>query len=253
MNDLIEKNSLTPAMSELLAALVKVKSNIVISGGTGTGKTTMLNILSSYIPHDERIVTIEDTAELQLQQEHVIRLETRPPNIEGKGEVTMRALVKNTLRMRPDRIVLGEVRSAEVIDMLQAMNTGHEGSLTTVHSNSPRDALARLENLVGLGGINLAPKALRELIASSVNFIIQITRFSDGSRKITSIQEISGMEGDIITMQEIYNYQRTGTNPDGAVIGQFSATGVRPRVAEKIPAYGIKLSPGIFDPNQCLL
>ena len=249
MQDLVEKNSLTPAMAELLSALVKVKSNILISGGTGTGKTTLLNILSGYIPADERIVTIEDTAELQLQQDHVISLETRPPNIEGKGEVTMRALVKNSLRMRPDRIVLGEVRSAEVIDMLQAMNTGHEGSLTTVHANTPRDALGRLENLVGLGGISLPSKALRQLIASSVHFIVQITRVNDGSRKITSIQEISGMEGDMITMQEIFNYKRTGTNPDGTVQGMFRATGVRPKVSEKIRTYGISLSDGMFDPD----
>jgi len=249
MQDLVEKNSLTPSMAELLSALVKVKSNIVISGGTGTGKTTLLNILSSYIPTDERIVTIEDTAELQLQQDHVIRLETRQPNIEGKGEITMRALVKNSLRMRPDRIVLGEVRSAEVIDMLQAMNTGHEGSLTTVHANTPRDALGRLENLVGLGGISLPSKALRQLIASSVHFIVQITRVSDGSRKVTSIQEISGMEGDMITMQEIYSYKRIGTNPDGTVQGMFRATGVRPKVSEKIRTYGISLSDGMFDPD----
>lgn len=250
MQDLIEKNTLTPAMAELLSALVKVKCNIVISGGTGTGKTTLLNILSSYIPHNERIVTIEDTAELQLQQDHVIRLETRAPNIEGKGEITMRALVKNTLRMRPDRIVLGEVRSAEVIDMLQAMNTGHEGSLTTIHANTPRDALGRLENLVGLGGINLPGKALRQLIASSVHFIVQITRLDDGSRKLSSIQEISGMEGEVITTQEIYSYKRTGTNPDGSVQGIFSATGVRPRISEKILTYGIDLSEGMFDPGQ---
>ncbi len=249
MQDIIEKNSLTPSMAELLSALVKVKSNILISGGTGTGKTTMLNILSGYIPTDERIVTIEDTAELQLQQDHVISLETRPSNIEGKGEVTMRALVKNSLRMRPDRIVLGEVRSAEVIDMLQAMNTGHEGSLTTVHANSPRDALGRLENLVGLGGISLPSKALRQLIASSIHFIIQITRLNDGSRKVTSIQEITGMEGDMITMQEIYSYKRIGTNPDGTVQGMFRATGVRPRVSEKIRTYGISLSDGMFDPD----
>ncbi|ASQ90249.1 pilus assembly protein CpaF [Prosthecochloris sp. GSB1] len=249
MQDLVEKNSLTPAMAELLSALVKVKSNILISGGTGTGKTTLLNILSGYIPSDERIVTIEDTAELQLQQDHVIRLETRQSNIEGKGEVTMRALVKNSLRMRPDRIVLGEVRSAEVIDMLQAMNTGHEGSLTTVHANTPRDALGRLENLVGLGGISLPSKALRQLIASSIHFIVQITRVNDGSRKISSIQEISGMEGDVITMQEIYSYRRTGVNPDGTVLGLFRATGVRPRVSEKIRTYGITLSDGMFDPD----
>ena len=250
MHDLIQKNTLTPAMAELLSAMVKVKCNIIISGGTGSGKTTLLNILSGFIPTDERIVTIEDTAEMQLQQDHVIRLETRPPNIEGKGEITMRALVKNTLRMRPDRIVLGEVRGAEVIDMLQAMNTGHDGSLTTIHSNSPRQALSRLENLVGMGGITLPGKALRELISSSVNFILQATRLSDGTRKITSIQEINGMEGDIITTQEIFCFRRTGTNPDGTVQGVFSATGVRPKVSEKIRTYGIRLSDGMFDPGD---
>ncbi len=248
MHDFIQKNTLTPAMDELLSALVKVKCNIIISGGTGSGKTTLLNILSSFIPTNERIVTIEDTAELQLQQDHVIRLETRLPNIEGKGEITMRALVKNALRMRPDRIVLGEVRSAEVIDMLQAMNTGHDGSLTTIHANSPRHALSRLENLVGMGGISLPSKALRELISSSIQFIVQISRLNDGSRKITSIQEITGMEGEVITTQEIYCYKRTGMNPDGSVQGMFSATGVRPNVAEKIRTYGINLSDGMFDP-----
>jgi pilus assembly protein CpaF len=249
MHDLIQKNTLTPAMDELLSALVKVKCNIIISGGTGSGKTTLLNILSGFIPTTERIVTIEDTAELQLQQDHVIRLETRQPNIEGKGEISMRALVKNSLRMRPDRIVLGEVRSAEVIDMLQAMNTGHEGSLTTIHANSSRHALGRLENLVGMGGISLPSKALRELISSSLQIIVQISRITDGSRKITSIQEIIGMEGDVITTQEIFCYKRTGTNPDGTVQGVFKATGVRPNVSEKIRTYGISLSEGIFDPD----
>jgi len=250
MRDLIQKNALTPAMAELLSALVKVKCNIIISGGTGSGKTTLLNILSGFIPTDERIVTIEDTAEMQLQQDHVIRLETRPTNIEGKGEITMRALVKNALRMRPDRIVLGEVRSAEVIDMLQAMNTGHDGSLTTIHANSPRDALGRLENLVGIGGLNLPSKTLRQYISSTVHFIVQATRLNDGSRKITSIQEISGMEGDMITTQEIFCYKRTGINPDGSVQGAFRATGVSPKVSEKIRTYGIRLSDGMFDPGS---
>jgi pilus assembly protein CpaF len=249
MHDLIEKNALTPTMAELLSALVKVKCNIIISGGTGSGKTTLLNILSGFIPADERIVTIEDTAEMQLQQDHVIRLETRQPNIEGKGEITMRSLVKNSLRMRPDRIVLGEVRSSEVIDMLQAMNTGHDGSLTTIHANTPRDALSRLENLVGMGGLTLPSKALRQYISSTVNFIVQATRLSDGSRKITSIQEIIGMEGDMITAQEIFCFKRTGTNPDRTVQGVFSATGVRPKVSEKIRTYGIRLSDGMFDPG----
>jgi pilus assembly protein CpaF len=249
MSDIIQKNTLTPAMAELLSALVKVKCNIIISGGTGTGKTTLLNILSGFIPSSERIVTIEDTAELQLQQDHVIRLETRQPNIEGKGEITMRALVKNSLRMRPDRIVVGEVRSTEVIDMLQAMNTGHEGSLTTIHANSPRHALSRLENLMGMGGITLPSKTLRQLISSSIHVIVQITRQDDGSRKIVSIQEINGMEGDVITTQEIFCYKRTGTNPDGSVKGMLSATGVRPNVSEKISTYGISLSVGMFDPG----
>jgi pilus assembly protein CpaF len=249
MSDIIQKNTLTPAMAELWSALVKVKCNIIISGGTGTGKTTLLNILSGFIPSSERIVTIEDTAELQLQQDHVIRLETRQPNIEGKGEITMRALVKNSLRMRPDRIVVGEVRSTEVIDMLQAMNTGHEGSLTTIHANSPRHALSRLENLMGMGGITLPSKTLRQLISSSIHVIVQITRQDDGSRKIVSIQEINGMEGDVITTQEIFCYKRTGTNPDGSVEGMFSATGVRPNVSEKISTYGISLSVGMFDPG----
>ena len=248
MADIIQNNTLTPQMAELLSALVKVKCNILISGGTGTGKTTLLNILSGFIPQSERIVTLEDTAELQLQQDHVVRLETRPPNIEGKGEVTMRALVKNALRMRPDRIVLGEVRSTEVIDMLQAMNTGHEGSLTTIHANSSRDALARLENLMGMAGITMPGKAMRQLIASSLHFIVQITRLEDGKRKVTSIQEITGMEGDVITTQEIYCFKRTGTNPDGSVKGVFSATGVCPKVSEKIATYGISLSDGMFEP-----
>lgn len=250
MHDLLRKNAMTPAMAELLSALVRVKCNIIISGGTGSGKTTLLNILSSYIPANERIITIEDTAELQLQQQHVIRLETRPANIEGKGEISMRALVKNSLRMRPDRIVLGEVRGGEVIDMLQAMNTGHDGSLTTIHANTPRDALGRLENLVGMGGITLPIKALRQLISSSIHFIVQASRMTDGSRKITSIQEISGMEGDVITTQEIFVFERTGTAPDGTVLGRFRATGVRPSMAQKIETYGIRLSAGIFDPDS---
>jgi len=246
--DILEKKTLTSAMGELLAALVKVKTNIIISGGTGTGKTTLLNILSSFIPSGERIVTIEDTAELQLQQNHVIRLETRPPNVEGKGEITMHVLVKNALRMRPDRIVLGEVRGVEVIDMLQAMNTGHEGSLTTIHANTPKDALIRLENLMGMGNMNFSSKALRQIIASSIHFIIQVNRMSDGSRKIASIQEVIGMQGDSITMQEIYTYKQTGMSQDGAIQGGFSATGIRPERAEKIHSYGISLDEEMFTP-----
>jgi pilus assembly protein CpaF len=249
MEDLLAKDAMTPAMAQFLAAMVQAETNIVISGGTGSGKTTLLNILSSYIPETERIVTIEDTAELQLQQSHVVRLETRPPNIEGKGEVPMRALVKNSLRMRPDRIVLGEVRGGEVIDMLQAMNTGHDGSLTTIHANNPREALSRLENLVGMGGASIPPKALREMIAAAIHVIIQATRLPDGSRKITSITEITGMEGDVITIQEIFAYEKQGLNEDGTVKGRFVATGVRPRVAERIRTSGIVLPEDLFTPS----
>jgi pilus assembly protein CpaF len=252
MTDLIAKHALTAGMAELLAGFVKSKVNILISGGTGSGKTTLLNILSGYIPEGERIITIEDTAELQLQQSHVVRLETRTPNLEGTGEVTMRSLVKNSLRMRPDRIVLGEVRGSEVIDMLQAMNTGHDGSLTTVHANSPRDALSRLENLVGLGGVNLPVRALRQQISSGINVIVQASRLNDGSRKITSIHEITGMEGDVITTQEIFFFDRQGMNPDGSVMGSFRATGVRPQLAEKLITYGIVLDESLFDPTHPL-
>lgn len=248
MADLIAKKALTPGMAELLAAFVKAKTNILISGGTGSGKTTLLNILSGYIPDGERIITIEDTAELQLQQRHVVRLESRTANIEGSGEVSMRSLVRNSLRMRPDRIVLGEVRGSEVIDMLQAMNTGHDGSLTTVHANSPRDALSRLENLVGLGGVNMPVKALRQQISAGLNVVVQASRMNDGSRKITSIHEITGMEGDVITSQEIFSFEREGMNADGYVKGHFRATGVRPKLTEKLIAYGIVLSDGLFDP-----
>ena len=250
MQDLIVKNALTPAMAEMLSGFVKAKLNVLISGGTGSGKTTLLNILSGYIPEGERIITIEDTAELQLQQDHVVRLETRPENIEGRGEISMRALVKNSLRMRPDRIVLGEVRGSEVIDMLQAMNTGHDGSLTTVHANTPRDALSRLENLVGLGGVNLPVKALRQQIASAINIIVQASRLNDGSRKITSIHEITGMEGEVITSQEIFYYDRQGVNSDGSVQGRFRATGVRPKWAERLKAYGVNLPEDLFDPDR---
>lgn len=253
MNDLIEKNALPKAMAEFLSGLVKAKTNILISGGTGSGKTTLLNILSSYIPEGERIITIEDTAELQLQQGHVVRLETRPPNIEGKGEISMRALVKNSLRMRPDRIVLGEVRGGEVIDMLQAMNTGHDGSLTTIHANTPRDALGRLENLVSIGSANNLPaKALRQQICSAINVIIQATRLSDGTRKITSMHEVTGMEGDVITTQEIFYFERQGVNSDGKVIGCFRATGVRPHLSERIRLYGVNLPEKLFDPIRPL-
>ena len=249
IEDLIQKQALTKGMAEFLAAMVAAKTSILISGGTGSGKTTLLNILSCFIPEGERIITIEDTAELQLQQTHVVRLETRPQNIEGKGEVPMRALVRNCLRMRPDRIVLGEVRGSEVIDMLQAMNTGHEGSLTTIHANASRDALSRLENLVSMGGVSMPTKTLRQQISSAIHIVIQTARLTDGSRKITSIQEITGMEGDVIVMQEIFTYERTGTGNNGHVLGNFMATGVRPHVADRIKTWGIQLSDDLFKPG----
>lgn len=242
--------SLTPEMALMLEGLSKAKVNMLISGGTGAGKTTLLNILSGYIPASERIVTIEDAAELQLQQPHVIRLETRPPNIEGKGEITQRALVRNALRMRPDRIVIGEVRGAEAVDMLQAMNTGHEGSLTTIHANTPRDALARLENMIGMANLNLPHRAARQQIASAITVVIQALRLTDGKRKIVSIQEITGMEGDVITMQEIFAFRQTGVGTDGTVQGYFHATGVRPKFAERLRAFGVTLPDAMFDPTK---
>ena len=250
MDKLLEFKSLVPQMAELLEGLSKAKVNILISGGTGSGKTTMLNILSGYIPPTERIVTIEDAAELQLQQPHVVRLEARPPNIEGKGEVTQRALVRNSLRMRPDRIVLGEVRGAEALDMLQAMNTGHEGSMSTIHANTPRDALSRLENMVGMTGINLPPKALRSQVASAITVILQISRLADGKRKVTSLQELTGMEGEIISMQEIFTFKQTGIADDGSVTGHFCASGVRPMFSERLRSYGIALPDKLFDPTR---
>jgi len=249
-DDLVKYRSMTPQIAELLAAMVKAKLNILISGGTGSGKTTLLNILSAAIPPRERIVTIEDAAELQLQQPHVVRLETRPPNIEGRGEVTQRALVRNSLRMRPDRIILGEVRGAEAFDMLQAMNTGHEGSMATVHANTPRDAVTRLENMLGMGGLSMPPKAMRQQIASALTAVVQVSRLSDGKRKIVSISEITGMEGDVITMQEIFVFQQTGVGQDGSVVGHFKATGIRPKFLERIKAFGIALSESLFDPNR---
>jgi pilus assembly protein CpaF len=242
--------SLTPEMALMLEALIKAKVNIVISGGTGAGKTTLLNILSGYIPPSERVVTIEDAAELQMQQPHVVRLETRPANIEGKGEVTARALVRNALRMRPDRIVIGEVRGAEAVDMLQAMNTGHEGSLTTIHANTPRDALSRLENMIGMANLNLPHKAARQQIASAITVVIQVLRLIDGRRKVTSIQEITGMEGEIITMQELFAYRQTGLGAEGEVRGYFEATGVRPKFTERLRAFGMALPNAMFDPTK---
>jgi len=224
---------------------VKARLNVLISGGTGAGKTTLLNALSAYIPADERIVTIEDSAELQLQQPHVVRLETRPPNIEGRGEVTQRDLVRNSLRMRPDRIVIGEVRGGEAIDMLQAMNTGHDGSLTTIHANTPRDALARLETMIQMTGMRLSDRAMRQQIAAAINLVVQVARLSDGTRRLTAISEITGMEGETITMQEIFQFERTGVDSQGQVIGRFRPTGIRPRFAERLKASGLQL-PRVF-------
>ena len=242
--------SLTPEMAYLLEGLCKSKVNMIISGGTGAGKTTLLNILSGYIPPTERIVTIEDAAELQLQQPHVVRMETRPMNIEGKGEITQRALVRNALRMRPDRIIIGEVRGAEAVDMLQAMNTGHEGSLTTIHANNPRDALSRLENMIGMANLNLPHKASRQQIASAITVVIQGLRLIDGQRKITSIQEITGMEGEVITMQEIFAFRQTGLSQEGKVEGYFAATGVRPKFADRLRTFGFALPDAMFDPSK---
>jgi len=248
--DMLRLKTFTPDIGELLAGLVKAKVNILISGGTGSGKTTLLNILSGHIPQSERIVTIEDAAELQLQQPHVVRLETRPPNIEGKGEVTQRALMRNSLRMRPDRIILGEVRGAEVLDMLQAMNTGHEGSMTTIHANSARDGLTRLESMMSMSGLNLPPKAMRYQISSALSVVIQAARLVDGSRKVISIQEITGMEGDIITMQEIFLFEKTGVTPDGSVQGHFRATGIRPKFVQRLRSFGVNVRDDMFEPSR---
>ncbi len=245
MNALIEHKALTKDIADMLQMCITARLNVLISGGTGAGKTTLLNALSAYIPEDERIVTIEDSAELQLQQPHVVRLETRPPNIEGRGEVTQRDLVKNALRMRPDRIVIGEVRGGEAIDMLQAMNTGHDGSLTTVHANTPRDALARLETMIQMTGMRLSDREMRQQVASAINLVLQVARLSDGSRRVTSISEITGMEGETITMQEIFQFERTGIDAQGQVIGRFRATGIRPRFAERLKTCGLQL-PRVF-------
>jgi pilus assembly protein CpaF len=245
MHKLIENKALTRDIADMLEMVVNARLNVLISGGTGAGKTTLLNALSAFIPEHERIVTIEDSAELQLQQPHVVRLETRPPNIEGKGEVTQRDLVRNSLRMRPDRIVIGEVRGGEAIDMLQAMNTGHDGSLTTIHANTPRDAVARLETMIQMTGMRLSDRAMRQQIASAIDLVVQAARLSDGSRRVTSISEITGMEGETITMQEIFQFERSGVDQQGQVIGRFRATGIRPRFAEKLKACGLQL-PRVF-------
>ena len=248
--NLLDYKSLTPPMVQVLQALGQAKVNILISGGTGSGKTTLLNVLSGFIPGSERIVTIEDAAELALRQPHVVRLETRPPNIEGKGEVSQRALVRNALRMRPDRIILGEVRGAEALDMLQAMNTGHEGSLATIHSNTARDALARLENMVGMASVNLTPRATRQQICSAVTVVMQVSRLTDGARKLVSLQEVTGMEGDIIAMHEIFRFEQTGVDAAGKVLGHFCATGVRPRFTERLRMFGAPVPDSVFDPDR---
>jgi pilus assembly protein CpaF len=245
--DLLANKTLTPAMLELLQGCVKARLNIVISGGTGAGKTTFLNVLSSYISNRERIVTIEDAAELQLHQEHVVRLETRPPNIEGKGSVQQRQLVINSLRMRPDRIIVGEVRGEEALDMLQAMNTGHDGSLATIHANSPRDALSRLETMVAMGSLNIPDNAIRRQIASAVDVVVQVSRLSDGTRKVISLAEITGMEGEVVTMQDIFVYRKRGIRDSGEVLGEFIPTGIRPKFAERLAVTGIQLPVSMFE------
>jgi pilus assembly protein CpaF len=244
---MLENQTLTESMLELLSAMVKGRLNILVSGGTGAGKTTLLNVLSGYIPNSDRIVTIEDAAELQLKQEHVVRLETRPPNIEGKGAVRQRQLVINSLRMRPDRIVVGEVRGEEAFDMLQAMNTGHEGSLTTVHANSPRDAMARVENMVSMANLNIPERAVRHQIASAVHAVVQIARLSDGTRKVMTISEVTGMDDGLLAMQDIFSFDRTGTDENGKVRGTFRATGVRPQFAERLATSGARLRPALFE------
>ncbi|PYX35070.1 MAG: pilus assembly protein CpaF [Acidobacteria bacterium] len=245
--NMIENKTLTEPMLELLSTMVKGRLNLLISGGTGAGKTTLLNVLSGYIPNSERIVTIEDAAELQMKQEHVVRLETRPPNIEGKGAVRQRQLVINSLRMRPDRIVVGEVRGEEAFDMLQAMNTGHEGSLTTVHANSQRDALARVENMVSMANLNIPERAVRHQIASAVHAVVQIARMADGSRKVITVSEITGMEGDVVSMQDIFVFERQGIDESGKVRGMFRATGIRPKFADRLAIAGCRLRPALFE------
>src|SRR5467141_2503822 len=245
--NMIENKTLTEPMLELLSAMVKGRLNLLISGGTGAGKTTLLNVLSGYIPNSDRIVTIEDAAELQMNQEHVVRLETRPPNIEGKGAVRQRQLVINSLRMRPDRIVVGEVRGEEALDMLQAMNTGHEGSLTTVHANTPRDALSRVETMVSMANLNIPDRAVRHQIANAVHAVVQVARLSDGSRKVLTISEVIGMEGDMIALQDIFVFERTGVDESGKVRGVFHSTGLPPHFAERLATAGCRLSPALFE------
>ena len=250
LHKLVEFGALTQTMAELLAAAVYSRKTTIISGGTGTGKTTMLNALSAFIPEDERLITIEDAAELQLQQPHVARMETRPANIEGHGEIRQRDLVKNALRMRPDRVILGECRGEEAFDMLQAMNTGHEGSMATIHANTPRDAISRLEQMLGMTGMPMTVASIRSQIASALDVIVQLTRLADGKRKVTSVAEVTGMEGDVIQMQEIFRFVRTGTDADGGIVGHFEATGIRPRFLEDLKAMGIEFPGKYFEPGR---
>lgn len=252
MERLVEIGSVPQPVAEVLAAVVKARRNVLISGGTGSGKTTMLNAMSAFIEGRERIVTIEDSAELQLQQTHVVRLETRPRNIEGKGEISQRDLVKNALRMRPDRIIVGEVRAGEAFDMLQAMNTGHDGSMTTIHANTARDALSRVEQMIGMSGIDIPIRSARAQIASAINVVIQVGRLSDGRRKLLSLSELTGMEGDVVTMQDIFRFRQTGVSPEGQVIGKFEATGIRPKFIEQVIAHGVTLSADLFRPDARL-
>ncbi len=250
IKDLVEFGAFSPEMAAYLEAAVATRLNVIVSGGTGSGKTTTLNALSSFIDNAERILTIEDTAELQLQQTHVGRMESRPPNVEGKGEVSQRDCLKNALRMRPDRIIVGETRGEEVIDMLQAMNTGHDGSMTTIHANSARDGISRLENMIAMAGIEMPLKAMRSQISSAVNLIVQASRLQDGSRRMVSITEVTGMEGEVISMQEIFRYERTGLTPGNKIIGHFTATGVRSHYAERFKMWGYDLPPSIYEPSQ---
>ena len=252
MSDLLKLKTVTPEIADLLTGCIRARLNILISGGTGSGKTTTLNVLSRFISNGERIVTIEDSAELQLQQNHVVRLETRPPNVEGKGEITQRDLVRNSLRMRPDRIILGEVRGGEAFDMLQAMNTGHEGSITTIHANTPRDALMRLESMIAMGELDIPALFMRRFIASAIDVIIQINRFSDGTRKVVSMEEVSGMEGDVITLQKIFSFRQRTIDEAGQVRGRFQFGGVRPRFIDKFQAAGLPAPPDMFDPSKSI-
>jgi pilus assembly protein CpaF len=249
MARLVEIGSVPPALAEVLKAIVASRRNVLISGGTGSGKTTLLNAVSAFIDGRERIVTIEDSAELQLQQQHVVRLETRPPNIEGRGEIPQRDLVKNSLRMRPDRIIVGEVRAGEAFDMLQAMNTGHDGSMTTVHANTPRDALSRVEQLIGMSGVDIPARSARAQVASAIHVVVQVARLADGRRKLVSVSELTGMEGDVITMQEIFRFRQTGVTADGIIQGRFEATGIRPRFLDQMMTHGISLSTDLFRPD----